>query len=300
MPIFLLMLTRTAAPFALSFALFASLTLAAGTAWAEPAPLKDARRIVSIGGAVTEIVHALGEEGRLVARDTTSGYPPAAEALPDVGYMRALSPEGVLSVKPDAILAIEGSGPPEALAVLKGAGVDFVTVPERFDAAGITEKVRRVSAALGVPKKGAELIRRLEAELQAATAEAKARGREARVLFILSLSGGRILAAGDETAAAGVIRLAGARNAIEGLSGYKQISDEAAMAAAPDVILMISRGGDHQTGEAEVLAHPGIARTPAGENRRLIRMDGLYLLGFGPRTAAAVRDLSAALTDFGL
>ncbi|GGF01395.1 ABC transporter substrate-binding protein [Stappia taiwanensis] len=289
-------LVRIAAPVALAL----SLALAAGTALAEPAPLKDARRIVAIGGAVTEIVHALGEEGRLVARDTTSSYPPAADALPDVGYMRALSPEGVLSVKPDAILAIEGSGPPEALTVLKGAGVDFVTVPERFDAAGISEKVRLVSAALGVPEKGAELVRRIEAELQAATAEAAARGRDARVLFILSLSGGRILAAGDETAAAGVIRLAGARNAIEGLSGYKQISDEAAMAAAPDVILMISRSGDHQTGEAEVLAHPGIARTPAGVHRRLIRMDGLYLLGFGPRTAAAVGDLSAALTDYGL
>src|SRR6188768_3457559 len=70
----------------------------------------DPNRIVAVGGSITEIVYALGEEKRLIARDSTSVYPEAAFSLPDVGYMRALSPEGVLSVKPNAILALQGSG----------------------------------------------------------------------------------------------------------------------------------------------------------------------------------------------
>ena len=99
----------------LSLGLIASL---AAIFFASPNHAEDpASRVVSIGGAVTEIVYALGEEARLVARDTTSNYPPEATALPDVGYIRRLSPEGVMSVRPDLILSEEGAGPPEALKV---------------------------------------------------------------------------------------------------------------------------------------------------------------------------------------
>ena len=79
---------------------------------------ENAKNVLSIGGSVTEIVYALGEEDRLIARDSTSVFPVAAEALPDVGYMRALSPEGVLAVSPGLIISEDGAGPPETIAVL--------------------------------------------------------------------------------------------------------------------------------------------------------------------------------------
>jgi iron complex transport system substrate-binding protein len=85
----------------------------------------DRNRILSIGGSVTEVIFALGEQGRLVARDTTSSFSAAAKDLPDVGYMRSLSPEGVLSVTPGLILAEEGSGKPETIAVLEAADIPF-------------------------------------------------------------------------------------------------------------------------------------------------------------------------------
>ena len=84
--------------------------------------------VLSIGGSVTEIVVALGQQHRLKARDTTSSFPPDVTALPDVGYMRALSPEGVLSVGPSLILSEEGAGPPEALDVIRDADIAFVEV----------------------------------------------------------------------------------------------------------------------------------------------------------------------------
>nr|WP_186398930.1 ABC transporter substrate-binding protein [Stappia sp. P2PMeth1] len=282
-------------------ALAAALALPATPAFAEEAAdISAAQRIVAIGGSVTEIVYALGEEARLVARDSTSGFPPAAAELPDVGYMRALSPEGVLSVRPDAILMLEGSGPPEALAVLREAGVPYVSVPESFDRAGILGKIDRIGAAIGAGDKAAQLAEEVGAALDEAVAEAAARGREARILFILSMNGGRILASGTGTAANGMIELAGAQNAMGVFEGYKQINDEAVIAAAPDVILMISRGENHTASADEVFGNAALAQTPAGQNKRLIQMDGLYLIGFGPRTGAAVRDLSAALAELGL
>ena len=103
------------------------------------------------------------------------------------------------------------------------------------------------------------------------------------------------MASGRNTAAAGMIDLAGGVNAMTAFEGYKLLSDEAVSAAAPDVILMIDRGGDHGVDEAELLAMPAIATTPAARTGAVVRMNGLYLLGFGPRTADAVLDLSAAL-----
>lgn len=256
---------------------------------------KDTSRIASIGGSVTEIVYALGEQDKLVARDSTSLYPEAALKLPDVGYMRQLSPEGVLSVNPTGLLVVEGSGPKEAIDVLKKASVPFITVPETYDHAGILEKIRVVGQAFGADEKAAELSASVDADLAAAEKLTTGIPEKKRVLFILSMQSGKILAAGSDTAASGIIDLAGAVNAVEGYSGYKQLSDEAAILAKPDIILMMDRGDGQGVSEAEVFAHPAIAPTPAGQAKRLVRMNGNYLLGFGPRTAGAIRELATAL-----
>jgi iron complex transport system substrate-binding protein len=254
----------------------------------------DASRIAAVGGSITEIVYALGEEGKLIARDSTSTYPEAAKALPDVGYMRALSPEGVLSVNPSGILALAGSGPKEAVDVLKKASVTYIEVPETFDHDGILEKIRVVGKALGADEKAQALEASVDADLKAAEKLTANVAERKRVLFILSTQGGKVLAAGEGTGASGIIRLAGGVNAVEEVKGYKQLSDEAIVTARPDVILMMDNAGPGVKDD-ELFAHAGIASTPAGEARKLVRMDGAYLLGFGPRTAGAIRDLAVAL-----
>ena len=254
----------------------------------------DGSKIASIGGSLTEIVFALGEQGRLVARDSTSIYPQDALKLPDVGYMRQLSPEGVLSVNPSGILALQGSGPKEAIDVLKKASVPYIEVPESFDHHGIVEKIRVVGKALGVESKAERLAASVDARLKAAESQTASIKDRKRVLFILSIQGGKILASGSDTAADGIVKLAGGVNAIEGFSGYKQLSDEAVLTANPDIVLMMDRdGAPGSTGDP--FENPAIAATPAGTKRALVRMDGAYLLGFGPRTADAVHDLAVSL-----
>ncbi|MBD9373304.1 ABC transporter substrate-binding protein [Rhizobium sp. ARZ01] len=258
----------------------------------------DTSRLVTIGGAITEIVYALGEEGRLIARDQTSLYPEAAMNLPDVGYMRALSPEGVLAVNPSAILSIEGSGPPDALAVLKNAGVPFETVAEGYDRAAILNKITDVGNFLGVPDKAKALADKVGADLDAAVADAAKRpaDQRKRVLFILSFQDGKVMAAGAKTAADGILKLAGAVNATEeAFPGYKPMSDEAIVNAKPDVIMVMTRGGAHDTSDEKILAQPAIALTPAAATRSVVRMESLHLLGFGPRTASAIRELNERL-----
>ncbi|RWK46211.1 hemin ABC transporter substrate-binding protein [Mesorhizobium sp.] len=254
----------------------------------------DPSKIAAIGGSITEIVFALGEQDRLVARDSTSNYPEAALKLPDVGYMRQLSPEGVLSVNPSGILALHGSGPKQAVDVLKKTSVPFIEVPERYDHEGILEKIRIVGKALGADAKADALAAEIDAKLKAAEKQTASIKDRKRVLFVLSMQGGKILASGSDTAADGIIKLSGGVNAVDGFSGHKQLSDEAVITARPDVILMMNNAGPGVS-DGELFANPSIRSTPAGAARKVVRMDGGYLLGFGPRTADVIHDLAASL-----
>jgi iron complex transport system substrate-binding protein len=252
----------------------------------------DPSRVVSIGGSLTEIIYELGLESALVARDQTAYFPEAAQKLPDVGYMRALAPEGVLSVSPTALLVLEGAGPKEALDVLHSVGVEYQTVPESYSAEGVLEKVKDVGIMFGAEDKASTLASKIEGEF-ADLAESTGKITEPKkVLFILSNEGGQIQASGTGTAADGIIALAGAKNAVTEYPGYKALSEEAITIAAPDAIVMMDRTGAQAASDDELLAHPAIALTPAGKSKAIYRLDGAYLLGFGPRTAAAATELS--------
>lgn len=257
--------------------------------------INDAARTVSIGGAITEILYALGLDGRLVGIDTTSLYPPAAlREKPNVGYMRQISAEGVLGLNPTLILAVQGSGPRETMDVLETAKVPLVLVPETFSEQGLLEKIRLVGHAMGVDAR-AECLSTAVASDLTQLRELRARvTKPVRVMFVMSLLNGRAMVAGRKTAADEIIQLAGAANAVSDYDGYKPMGDEAIVAAKPDVVLSIERGADSLQADA-IYAHPAFALTPAAGAKAFIAMDGLYLLGFGPRTAAAARDLSLKL-----
>ncbi len=274
---------------------FFAVSVSAQQAAELPNPEAD---ILSIGGTVTEIVVALGQQHRLKARDTTSTFPPEVTSLPDVGYIRALSPEGVLSIGPSLILSEEGAGPVEALEVIRAANVAFVEVPDTLTPEGILHKIEIIGEALGVPDRASDLAAEVQAALSDALRDAdRPEAEKKRVLFILSTQGGKINASGTGTAADAMIRMAGGVNAVTDYDGYKQITDEAVGLAAPDVILMMDRGGDHGAADDELFNMPAIRLTPAAQTRSVVRMDGLLMLGFGPRTAEAVRLLNSALYD---
>lgn len=260
------------------------------------AAFADTSRVVVIGGSLLEIVYALGEEDRLAARDSTGVYPPKAVSLPDVGYMRALSPEGVLAVNPSALLVVEGSGPPETLDVLSKGSVPYITVPDEFSHEGVLTKVRAVGEALGVEEKAEALATELDQQMQAAEALTKdiPEAERQRVLFVISVQDGKIRAAGSHTAANGIIELAGAVNPLAAMNGYQTLTDEAILTADPDVVLFMNN-----TGAADFVdnlkANPALAATPAVTAGRIIEIDAAFMLGFGPRTPEAILELTGQL-----
>jgi heme transport system substrate-binding protein len=268
-------------------------SLAIGTARAqEPGP----QRVVVVGGVLTEIVYALGQQDRVVGIDTTSVFPTdALEEKPNVGYMRALSAEGVLALDPDLILIIEGAGPAEVLDVLRSASVPVVTVPEGYTPEAIAEKVRIVAEVFGVEEQGEVLARSITEDIAEVTAAITGIESPRRVMFVLSFAGGRLLAAGENTAADAIIRLAGGVNALAGFQGYAPVSDEAVTAAGPQTILAMQNAGPDPVTADAVFALPALVGTPAAEQQSFVSFDGQFLLAFGPRTADAIRALATAL-----
>lgn len=253
------------------------------------------RRVVCIGGALTEIVYALGAGDRLVGVDTTSVFPREAQALPQVGYQRQLSAEGVLAQKPDLLIATADAGPPAVMRQLREAGIRVESVPVGYTPQALREKVRRVAAALGLPREGQALEKRLDAAWRELHAHLGAASSRPRVLFILAHAGPALMVAGRETAADAMINLAGGVNALDGMEGYKPLSPEAVIGGAPEVILITGEGLATIGGTAKLLDKPGLAKTPAARSGRIVAMNALYLLGFGPRTPQAVEELAQAL-----
>lgn len=264
-----------------------------------------ALRVAVAGGAITEVVYALDAGAMLIGSDTTSTYPAAALALPKMGYQRALSAEGVLSLRPDLLLASAEAGPPTALQQIAAAGVRVVTLSEQHDVQSVRDKISGSAKALGLASRGEGLLKSFDSDWQAAMASIQAERQQQagkpplRVLFILSNSGTQAMVAGHDTAADAMIRYAGAVNALggkDGFKGYKPLTAESAIAAAPDVLMTTSEGLAAMGGLAQLLKMPGVALTPAARNKRVVAdMDALLLLGFGPRLPAALRRLSAQL-----
>jgi len=253
---------------------------------------ENPKRIVAVGGALTEIVYGLGAGDLLVGADTTSYFPEQAAQLPKVGYQRALSAEGILSLTPDLVILSEEAGPPAVLAQLKTAGVSVLQVQAGRSLSDVKESIQIIGSALGKSEQSSALISNLESastKLNKTIAEQK---DKKRIMFILQHSGGAPMVAGMDTAASSVIELSGAENAVKEYNGYKPLSPESAIAIAPDIILVTTQGLEQAGGIASLLNKPGINLTPAAKQGNVIAMDTLLLLGFGPRTAEAATELN--------
>lgn len=247
-----------------------------------------------MGGRATETLFALGAGDRVVGVDTSSVIPPAAMKLPKVGYHRAVSSEGVLSLKPDLIVHTEESGPAAALEQLRGAKVPLLSVTADATVEGAKRRLRTIGAALGKTAEAEKLVKALDADLAAAKQKSTKLDPPPKVLFLFARGGGALVVSGKGTAAHEMIELSGAQNAVAGYEGYRPLAAESAIAAAPDVIVVTSTRGEEDDADS-VLKLPGLASTPAGKAKRVVFVDTMQFMGFGPDTGKRVAQFVDAL-----
>lgn len=250
-----------------------------------------APRLVTLGGGITEIVYLLGAEAQLVGTDTTSLYPSAALRTPKVGYMRQLAAEGLLSLRPDAVIGTNEAGPPVVLSQLRSAGVRVELVDADHSWSEVQRKIQAVGRAAGREAQATDLQAKLDAEWTALQQRvAASTARRPRVLFVLSHSGSPQVS-GEKTAAHAVIGFAGGVNCLSGFTGYRPMTAEAMAVAAPDIVLTSTQSIEAHGGEERFWQRPELALTPAFRKRALVTQDALLQIGFGPRMPQAVAEL---------
>jgi iron complex transport system substrate-binding protein len=253
-------------------------------------------RLVTLGSAVTEIVFALGAGRHIVGVDASSQYPAEASKLPRVGYYRTFSVEGVLGLGPSLVLLTDEAGPPAAVEQLRQSGIRLLRLRSARTAAEARERILSIGRELSLEARAHELVAALDRDLGRAQEVSKKLGSQPSALFLYT-GRGSLSVAGKNTSADEMLRLAGARNAIASFEGFQRVGTEAVVQAAPEVLVVTTRGQAGVGGLAGVLALPGVALTPAGRSRRVVVMDDLLLLGFGPRLGQAAEQLATALQE---
>lgn len=274
----------------MKFATF-SLFLAACTALFQPVFAEE--RVVTIGGDVTEILYALGADGNLVGRDSTSVVPKVAKNLPDVGYMRQLNTEGILALKPTQIIATSAAQPSVVLEQLKSAGVKVEQVPLQYSPESVVAKIHQLGKLTHKSEQAASLAAHFTHEI----ANVPNSPLDLNILFIINRAGGNQMAAGRDTVADTAIRLIGAKNAMGGAVRFAPISQEGIIAANPDLVVMTNLSLESFQSPEEVWNLPGLAHTNAGKHKRLVVVDDIAFLAFGLTIPQELQKMRRAAED---
>ena len=255
-----------------------------------------AMRLIIIGGALTEIVYLLKANSQLVGVDTTSIYPAAATRLPNVGYARSLSAEGILALRPTQLIATEDAGPPVVIKQIIDAQIPLTILPSGHQFKDLTDRVSSIGRLVHKTDSAQALASRLVLEWSNTQEKVTySKLNNTRVLFILSQNPSQLMVGGEKTSADAMITYAGGRNAISGFSGFKPLTPEAVIGSNPDVLLLTDQGMRAVGGIGGVLRFPGVSQTRAGKEQNIVSLEAMYLLGFGPRMPSAAAELNLLL-----
>ena len=258
--------------------------------------IEDASRVATLGGVFTETAYALGAQDQVVAVDASSYFPPEALAeKPDLGYYRFLSAESVLAQAPSLVVGNVEAGPPEVIQQLRDAGMPVLLLPDGNDVASARELITTLGTVFGREAEAESLVAGLDADVAAAQALVDQATSRPRVLFVLQPPDAPLLVSGEHSAAGHMIDLAGGVSVYPGFAGYIPMTPEGIAETAPEVILTTTDSVAQLGGLDALLAHPGVAQTPAARDDRVYVMEDLYLMGFGPRTGRAIADLARLL-----
>ncbi len=259
----------------------------------------NVEKVVVAGGSLTEIMYFLGLEDKIVGLDITSSFPEAAKNLPSIGYVRALSTEGVISLAPSLVIGEDDMGPPNVIKQIKQAKIDIRIFPEKHSSAGIKEKISCMGEIFSVGKIS---TKKIENELnpiirQLSLISEKNLNSPKKILLILSMQGTSPIVAGQETPGDGFIKMTGSINAIQSFKGWKPVSPESIILANPDYILITSRGMRNFSSIDELIRQPALVLTDAAKNAKVIVVNGMSMLGFGPRGVTTALEVAKKLYE---
>lgn len=269
--------------------------------------VKDTSRILALDiyGTLSQTVFELGLGDSVVGRDLSTQFAEARD-LPLVTSDKGhdLIAEQILATNPSVILTDTSLGPWDVILQMRDSGIPVVVVDSQRSLDNLSALTVEIAEALGVPAEGKKLGERIEADAQAtAAAIAKvaptALEDKLRMVFLyVRGQAGVYYMFGEGSGADGLIESLGGYDVAGEIdwSGMKPVTDEAIIAAQPDLILMMTKGLESVGGIDGLLDRiPAIANTPAGQNKRIVDMVDTGILSYGPRTAEVLNSLAVAV-----
>lgn len=254
-----------------------------------------ARRLVTIGFSVTEVVFALGAGEQVVATDKSSVYPEEAAKVATLDLYRKISAEPIIAQDPALVLASEETQPKEALEKIRTAGIEVLEFSEEASVEATKARIQKVGDALGLGEKADALNTLLDRQLAEAAQKKDACAKPARTLFVYARGPNTVMVGGEGTAVTTLIALAGGESVHGDIDDFKPMTSEAIVGANPDVILMTDGGLQSLGGLEGVKKMKGLGDTEAVKHGRVVTYDDAALLGFGPRLGAVALELADAL-----
>lgn len=277
---------------ALSLVLLAGIAVSCNST-SENSGEKSGKKIVSLSGAVTETIAALGAENQLVGVDVTSTFPESVKAhAQDLGHIRSITLEPVVALQPDVVVAAAKDLNPELQGKLKEAGIEVKLVDQDYSVQGAKDLIQSVGELVGNAD-----TRSLTDKIDTDLAQIQKFEKAPKVLFIYARGAGTLMVAGDKTPFSEIVKLAGGQNAVSGFEDFRPLTPEALIQGNPDVILLFDSGLASLGGPDGLLTVPGVAQTTAGKNKAVIGLDGGLISNFGPRTGEAALALNKALAE---
>jgi len=249
-------------------------------------------RIVCVSKQLNEIIFAVGGDTALVGVDISSTYPEAAKKITTVGYHRALSGEGIISLNPTAVWHDGNIAPPQVIDQIKKVGIPM----REFNGGSTIDSTKllimQIAREFHNEKKGEEINQKLDADMARLDSMRKTYTDKPRVLIIhFGQAANKYFVLNRRGVPNQMLEWAGAENAADTAQRWRDLSAEMIAKAQPDVILATDFGYDLQGSLEKFKKLPGIDLSPAAKNNRIYRIEEHDLVYLGPRTGENVMEI---------
>ncbi len=281
-------------------ALFGALLLVAGCATAadttttsaavpsttEPRP----ERIVSLSSVATEVLYAIGAGDQVVAVDDQSNYPDQAPMTDLSGFTPNI--EAIASFEPD--LVVVSYDPGELVSGLEALGVPVLVQLAAADLAETYAQIEALGAATGHIEEAAELVSRIQSDLDALVTEVGDRGEGLTYYHEID---DNLYSVTSTTFFGQVYDLFGLVNIADDADpdgfGYPQLSSEFIVSADPDLVFL-ANGSYGMTPEI-VADRPGWGVMSSVQAGRVYPLDSDVASRWGPRVVDFARAIGDAV-----
>tara|TARA_Y100000590_G_scaffold227747_1_gene257026 strand:+ start:2449 stop:3282 length:834 start_codon:yes stop_codon:yes gene_type:complete len=249
-------------------------------------------KLITIGGSITEIAFSLGLENNIIAVDISSTLPPKVKKLPQIGYIRHISAEGILSMEPHKIITTSEMGPPNVIEQIQNTGIELIIYDSPSNYNDVLKLIKKMSNSFNIVEKGDEIILKLSKEYKFIQDKISLlKNKKKFVFFMDSRNTGVFNVAGGNTRANYLIELIGGENIFKNeFNKYKKVSSENILSLNPEIILIGSMTNESIL-KKQLLNDKNLKLVDAIKTNKIFIIDIGYYLTFGTNITKAAIDL---------